>query len=402
MAERILIVDDEEDLRYVLARQLRKDGYQIDTAYDGNDAIEKMRQTDYAVILTDMKMPRRDGLGVVSAARELLPEAEIIVLTGHGSLENALQAFKAGNIFEYLLKPLDDIAVLNTIVARALERRNLRLHNRQLFEQLQQAYEELKQKSDQLIQQEKMSAVGTLAAGVAHELNNPLTAVVGFAQIVQEKLTSKRPANWNDTEYERLLRSIENLVQGAHRARDIVSTLLRFARSSRPEARTLVDLHQVLRDTFMFTEHLFLRHGITLQKQFTDETPTILANASRLQQVFTNIFINAQQATPTGGVVTVRTVCDHERGGVWVHVEDTGVGIPPEELERIFEPFYTRKQEGTGLGLSITRQIVEEHGGEIQVRSEVDQGTCVSVFLPTTSVSEQNPPQPYLPQSLSA
>ncbi|MFQ3611654.1 MAG: response regulator, partial [Fimbriimonadales bacterium] len=358
MAERILIVDDEEDLRYVLSRQLRRDGYQIDTACDGDDAVEKMRQNEYAVILTDMKMPRRDGLGVVSAARELLPEAEIIVLTGHGSLENALQAFKAGNIFEYLLKPLDDIAVLNTIVARALERRNLRKHNRQLFEQLQQAYEELKQKSEQLIQQEKMSAVGTLAAGVAHELNNPLTAVVGFAQLLQEKLTIKRPTNWDDAEYERFQRALENLVQGAHRARDIVASLLRFARTSRAESRTLVDIHQVLRDTFVFTEHLFLRHGICLQKQFAEEVPYLWANASRLQHVFTNILINAQQATPSGGTVTVRTEYDHERGGVWVFVEDNGAGIPPEDLERIFEPFYTKKSEGTGLGLSITRQIV--------------------------------------------
>ncbi len=403
MAERILIVDDEEDLRYVLSRQLRKDGYQIDTAVDGEDAVQKMRENDYAVILTDMKMPRRDGLGVVSSARELLPEAEIIVLTGHGSLENALQAFKSGNIFEYLLKPLDDIAVLNTIVARAIERRNLRRHNRQLFEQLQQAYEELKQKSEQLIQQEKMSAVGTLAAGVAHELNNPLTAVVGFAQMIQEKLTAKRPTNWDDTEYERFMRAVENLVQGAHRARDIVSSLLRFSRASRPEARSPVDIHQVIRDTFVFTEHLFLRHGISLQKQLASELPPVWGNASRLQHVFTNILINAQQATPSGGTVAVQTQYDPERGGVWVHIQDTGEGIPPEEIELIFEPFYTRKQEGTGLGLSITKQIVEEHDGEIQIQSEQGKGTCVSVFLPAREAHQQDPPeQSFSAQSLSA
>ncbi|MDW8107366.1 MAG: ATP-binding protein [Armatimonadota bacterium] len=392
MAERILIVDDEEDLRYVYVRQLRGDGYLIDTAADGEEAVEKIRANDYAVILTDMRMPRKDGLAVIAAAREHLPEAEVIVLTGHGSLENALQAFKAGNIFEYLLKPLDDISVLNTVVARAIERRNLRRHNRELFERLQQAYEELRQKSEALIQQEKMSAIGTLAAGVAHELNNPLTAVVGFAQVIAEKLRSSRPANWGDAEYERVLQGLDNLVQGAHRARDIVASLLRFARASKPEARAWVNLNEVLRDAFVFTEHLFLRHGIVLEKRLAPELPLVWANASRLQHVFTNLLINAQQATPSGGTVRVITEGNEEPKGVWAHVEDTGHGIAPEELDKIFEPFYTRKEQGTGLGLSIAKQIVEEHGGEIRVLSELGKGTRFSIFLPATD-AESIPPQ---------
>jgi signal transduction histidine kinase len=393
MTERVLIVDDEEDLRYVYTRQLRGDGYLLDTAADGEEAIEKIRATEYAVILTDMRMPRKDGLAVIAAAREHLPDAEIIVLTGHGSLENALQAFKAGNIFEYLLKPLDDISILNTVVARAIERRNLRKHNRELFEQLQRAYEELRQKSEMLIQNEKMSAIGVLAAGVAHELNNPLTAVVGFAQMIAEKLKSSRPANWNDSEYERALQALENLVQGAHRARDIVGSLLRFARATKPDARSLIDINQTLRDAFVFTEHLLLRNGITLEKHLAPELPPVWGNAARLQHVFTNLLINAQQATPSGGVVRVITERAEEPKGVWVHVEDTGEGIPPEALEQIFEPFYTRKEQGTGLGLSIAKQIVEEHGGEIRVASELGKGARFSVFLPADDAHTIDPTQ---------
>jgi signal transduction histidine kinase len=370
---------------------LRNDGYLLDTASDGEEAIQKIKTNEYAVILTDMRMPRKDGLAVIATAREHLPETEIIVLTGHGSLENALQAFKAGNIFEYLLKPLDDISVLNTVVARALERRNLRKHNRELFEQLQRAYEELRQKSEALIQQEKMSAIGTLAAGVAHELNNPLTAVVGFAQLIAEKLRTNRPTNWSDTEYERVTQSLENLVQGAHRSRDIVGSLLRFARASRPDARSLVDLNQVLRDAFVFTEHLLLRNGITLEKHLAPKLPPVWGNTARLQHVFTNLLINAQQATPSGGTVRVITECSEEPKGVWTHVEDTGEGIAPEDLDKIFEPFYTRKQEGTGLGLSIAKQIVEEHHGEIRVLSELGKGTRFSVFLPADEAHTIDP-----------
>jgi signal transduction histidine kinase len=393
MTERVLIVDDEEDLRYVYTRQLRGDGYLLDTAADGEEAIEKIRATEYAVILTDMRMPRKDGLAVIAAAREHLPDAEIIVLTGHGSLENALQAFKSGNIFEYLLKPLDDIGVLNTVVARAMERRNLRKHNRELFEQLQRAYEELRQKSEMLIQNEKMSAIGVLAAGVAHELNNPLTAVVGFAQMIAEKLKANRPANWSDTEYERAQQALENLVQGAHRARDIVGSLLRFARATKPDARTLVDINQTLRDAFVFTEHLLLRHGIMLEKHLAPELPPVWGNSARLQHVFTNLLINAQQATPSGGTVRVLTERAEQPKGVWVHVEDTGEGIPPEALERIFEPFYTRKEHGTGLGLSIAKQIIEEHGGEIRVASELGKGARFSVFLPADDAHTIDPTQ---------
>jgi signal transduction histidine kinase len=393
MTERVLIVDDEEDLRYVYTRQLRGDGYLLDTAADGEEAIEKIRATEYAVILTDMRMPRKDGLAVIAAARERLPDAEIIVLTGHGSLENALQAFKAGNIFEYLLKPLDDIGVLNTVVARAIERRNLRKHNRELFEQLQRAYEELRQKSEMLVQNEKMSAIGVLAAGVAHELNNPLTAVVGFAQMIAEKLKANRPANWSDTEYERAQQALENLVQGAHRARDIVGSLLRFARATKPDARTLVDINQTLRDAFVFTEHLLLRHGIVLEKRLAPELPPVWGNSARLQHVFTNLLINAQQATPSGGTVRVITERADEPKGVWVHVEDTGEGIPPDALEQIFEPFYTRKAQGTGLGLSIAKQIIEEHGGEIRVESEFGKGARFSVFLPADDAHTIDPTQ---------
>jgi signal transduction histidine kinase len=393
MTERVLIVDDEEDLRYVYTRQLRGDGYLLDTAADGEEAIEKIRATEYAVILTDMRMPRKDGLAVIAAAREHLPDAEIIVLTGHGSLENALQAFKSGNIFEYLLKPLDDIGVLNTVVARAIERRNLRKHNRELFEQLQRAYEELRQKSEMLIQNEKMSAIGVLAAGVAHELNNPLTAVVGFAQMIAEKLKASRPTNWNDTEYERAQQALENLVQGAHRARDIVGSLLRFARATKPDARSLIDINQTLRDAFVFTEHLLLRHGIMLEKHLAPELPPVWGNSARLQHVFTNLIINAQQATPSGGTVRVLTERAEQPKGVWVHVEDTGEGIPPEALERIFEPFYTRKEHGTGLGLSIAKQIIEEHGGEIRVASELGKGARFSVFLPADDAHTIDPTQ---------
>jgi signal transduction histidine kinase len=164
----------------------------------------------------------------------------------------------------------------------------------------------------------------------------------------------------------------------------------------------LVDINQVLRDTFVFTEHALLRHGLVLNRQLAPELPPVWGNPSRLQQVFTNLLINAQQATPSGGVITVSTAPSEDPKGVWVHVADSGKGIPEEELERIFEPFYTRKEEGTGLGLSITRQIVLEHNGTIQVKSEVGQGSCFSVFLPAAEAEQRPTAEPSETTQLSA
>lgn len=392
-AEPILIVDDEEGLRYVLSRQLQQAGYEVETACDGQEAVEKMAQREYAVVITDMKMPRLDGLGLIQKAHEILPEAEIVVLSGHGSLENAVAAFKLGNVFEYLLKPLEDIALLNAVVERALERRRFRRYNRQLFEQLQQAYEALKVKTEQLVQAEKLSTIGQLSAGVAHELNNPLTAVLGFAEYLQEKLKDFPNHLPTAQESERIQEALRHIVAGAHRCRDTVQTLLRFARATQQDHRFEIDIHTVLKDVFVFTEHLLLRRGITLVKELEPNLPPIWGNPGRLQQVFTNLILNACQATPDGGTVLVRAEASPQPWGVLIKVEDTGSGIPPEHLERIFEPFFTTKPEGvgTGLGLSIVAQIVQEHRGRIEVESEVGKGTRFFVFLPAYDQEEPLP-----------
>lgn len=379
---KVLVVDDEEGLRYVLQRQLKSAGFDVDTASDGQEAVEKMRETHYHVVVSDMKMPRLDGMGVLAAAKEISPETDVIILTGHGSLENAVAAFKAGNLFEYLLKPLDDIAVLSTLVSRAIEQQQLRAKNQQLYDELQQAYIDLKSKSEQLIQVEKMSAIGQLAAGVAHELNNPMTAVLGFTEFLHEKLVNKDLSELTEQETERIRSAMKNIVMGAHRCRDIVQSLLRFSRSTQKGCFSEVDLKTVLKDTFVFTEHMLLRHGISLVSEFDESDIQIQGNSGRLQQVFTNLILNAQQATPDGGQVTVR--CRRTDATAVIEVSDSGCGIPPDKIDSIFEPFFTTKDEGqgTGLGLSIAKQIVEEHGGTISASSPPGQGATFTVSLP--------------------
>src|SRR5579871_3121009 len=148
---RVLLADDEEAIRLMLGRQLRRAGHEVTVAEDGMAAVEHLKQTEFDVVVSDMKMPRLDGMGLLAKARDIAPGTEFIILTGHGNMENAVEAFKTGNVFDYLLKPLDDIHELDAVVARAAERRQLRADNARLVGQLQAQLQELEEARQKLL-----------------------------------------------------------------------------------------------------------------------------------------------------------------------------------------------------------------------------------------------------------
>jgi signal transduction histidine kinase len=250
---------------------------------------------------------------------------------------------------------------------------------------------EIKRQQETLVEFQKMRALGTLTAGVAHQLNNPLNNISTSCQILQEELQEGISPY-----HKELLASIEAEVT---RSRDIVKALLEFSRVRDFELKE-VDLRVVVMDT------LRLIKGETPPQVRVDvEVPdgiTIRADKSRLEQALMNIIINAIQALgDEGGTISIRARRDKVKGEVVLEIEDTGPGIPPEILPRIFEPFFTTKEvgKGDGLGLAIVYGIVERHGGRIQVRSEVGKGTCFILTLPSGS-PEQEPtrPDPQPPQ----
>ncbi|GAB4505569.1 MAG: hypothetical protein Fur0043_25650 [Anaerolineales bacterium] len=226
-----------------------------------------------------------------------------------------------------------------------------------------------------LIQAEKLAAVGEMAAGIAHELNNPLTTVTGFTELVLEELPEES-ASRSD---------LEMVLKEARRARDVVRRLLDFSRRSESE-RTRVDLNQLVNDVLSLTRHLIHTSGVQLELQLTEKLPWVLVDRNQIKQVFLNLFHNALQAMPAGGILRVETRLQERDNRQWVTaaVADTGYGISEADKERIFEPFFTTRasQGGTGLGLSVTYGIVSDHGGLIEVESQIDQGACFTVWLP--------------------
>lgn len=245
---------------------------------------------------------------------------------------------------------------------------------------LEKSLKNLQETQGQLVQSGKLAALGELAGGVAHELNNPLTAIFGLSKLVREKV--KDPAFEVYPDYALIRDDMKQIVEGATRSRDIVQNLLAFARQS---ATDFIELNvgDVIKSTFGLFHNQLQTGKIKVEFKIDDDLSKVLGNKNQLQQVFTNLAINAWQAMPDGGDLIVKCLNDGETG-LKIIFQDTGKGIRQKDLSHIFEPFFTTKPigKGTGLGLSLSYGIIENHQGKIDVQSTQDQGTTFTIFLP--------------------
>lgn len=277
------------------------------------------------------------------------------------------------------LLDLESLAgILASVVSSADQYQRLQESIRQLRaaqDELKNRIEAQRSAESRLIQAAKLAAVGEMAAGVAHELNNPLTTVTGFAELTLEELppdAASRP-------------DLELVLREARRARDVVRRLLDFARQTE-STRVSADLNETLQDVVELTRHLMHTSGVVFTSSLAPNLPWVSVDRNQMKQVFLNLFHNALQAMPTGGELKLQTSRASRDGREWVvaSVRDTGQGILPEHRERVFEPFFTTKsnQAGTGLGLSVTYGIVTDHGGVIEVESQPGEGSTFTVWLP--------------------
>lgn len=226
-----------------------------------------------------------------------------------------------------------------------------------------------------LIQAAKLAAVGEMAAGVAHELNNPLTTVVGFTELALDELPVDSP----------IRKDLDLVLQEARRARSVVRRLLDFARQSET-SRVKADISEIVDDVMMLTKHLMHASHVQPEIRLGRNLSWVSVDRNQIKQVVINLVNNALYAMPDGGHLVVETdeKVRYSRRWMTLTVRDTGEGIPPENLERIFEPFFTTRADhgGTGLGLSVTYGIVTDHAGMIEVESTVKQGSTFTVWLP--------------------
>jgi PAS domain S-box-containing protein len=224
---------------------------------------------------------------------------------------------------------------------------------------------------EQMSQTEKLTSLGLLAAGVAHEVNTPLAVISNYIQMLAKQMPESDPRN----------AIIEKIVKQTFRASEIVNNLLNFSRTGAAELMD-VDVNRVVEETLSLVAHPLKTSQIQIVKQLSAEIPAVRGSANKLQQVFLNLFLNARDAMPTGGMLEVRTAAHN--GSVEIEVVDTGSGIPREDIHRIFDPFFTTKASGrgTGLGLSVSYGIIKEHSGKIDVRSTPGRGTSFHVEFP--------------------
>jgi len=241
-----------------------------------------------------------------------------------------------------------------------------------LIVERKQAEENSAQLQEQLRHADRLATIGQLAAGVAHELNEPLGNILGFAQLALKGLDHPDQSR-ND---------IEKIIKASLHAREIIKKLMIFARQM-PATTSLVNLNKIVEEGLFFFEARCAKAGISLKRSLAPDIPELWGDQSQLLQVLVNLVVNSIQAMPDGGSLNIKT--ETERGGVCLSVEDTGIGMDEATLKKMFIPFFTTKDvnEGTGLGLSVVHGIVTSHGGTIDVTSEPGRGACFKIHLPT-------------------
>jgi two-component system NtrC family sensor kinase len=404
---RILIVDDEQPLRELFS-QVLGERYECHTAANAGEALTCLERESFALIITDVIMPGLSGVELLPKIAERFPDTAVIVVSGVDRTQRVLYTMRLG-AFDYLTKPCD-LDVLTFSVERALERRALLRGARRYKEALEQRNielasrkAELERLQAQIIHSEKMASLGQLAAGIAHELNNPAAFINGNIEFLHEcllnlnrvwalddsglpaaELAARVSALKKEMDYENILGELHSIIadcrEGASRIREVVQNLRVFSRLDEAQFKR-IDIHEGIESTIRLLSRYYSTGHITLLRDY-GSLPQLNCYAGQLNQVWMNLLVNAAQAVGDRG--EVRIVTRFEGQAAHITISDTGCGIAAEHLGKIFDPFYTTKPvgEGTGLGLSITYGIIERHGGAINVESVKGAGTTFRIIIP--------------------
>jgi two-component system, NtrC family, sensor kinase len=411
---RILVVDDEECVRNLFVDYL-SESYSCASAADAPEALELLSGEPFALVISDMRMPGQSGIELLRKITERYPDTAVIMVSGIDRTQRVIDAIRMG-ASDYLLKPCE-LNVLTASVERALGRRTLLRNARRYKQDLENRNAELaRQRTEmerlqaQVLQAEKMASLGQLAAGVAHELNNPAGFIYSNIDLLKEHVerlksclsdydevelppeaAARIDAIKKEIDYDNLVADLGSILSdcysGAERICDVVQNLRLFSRLDEAEFKR-VDLNEGIESTVRLLSGYYKSGKITLTRDY-GQIPQTNCYAAQLNQVWMNLLANAAQAIGTAkGEVHIKTWCEAQN--VIVSISDTGPGMAPEQLKKIFDPFFTTKPvgEGTGLGLSISHGIVERHGGRLTVESAPGQGTTFTIFLPVDA--EQN------------
>lgn len=406
----VLVVDDDKQFTNVIKEILQKEGYAVYAANDGKQGLDIISEHKIDIILTDIELPLINGMDLLEKAKKYYKDNEVIMITGHGNEELAVKALRRGAM-NYLRKPIDldelliavDHAKEKVVLFRNQLYRNRELKinteiilkmNEELERRIEERTIEVQQMQGQLFQTSKLATLGEMAAGLAHELNQPLT---GISLTITNLKKLKERDLLEETEIDNCIIQVAGLVK---RMSKIINHMRTFARQDSQKFDRININDSVDNALSLMNEQLRL-HGIAIIMSLEQNLPLISGEPYQIEQVIINIISNARDA------IDEKAKCQPEQLMGWskrlvintllvnnwvcIEISDNGIGMTEETKEKIFNPFYTTKEVGkaTGLGMSISYGIVESHKGRIDVESELGKGTKVSIKLPRERSEEE-------------
>jgi len=374
-AGKVLVIDDERSTRDVL-RSLLKNDYEVFCAESVDQGLELLRNHQPDVIVMDIRMPGKNGIAGLREIREIDTTTSVIMLTGFGALETAQEAIRLGAC-DYLKKPFGTVEMSSAI------ERNVQ---RTLFERRrQQAEKELKEINARLVRElanksRQATSAGRRSAEIAHDLRSPLTAVMGYVQLLSADLQkSKRELG---DQWEPAITSIKVIESSVWQCKELTDLLMNLDNNGSfplQEVQLIELVHEIVKSL----EPRVIVQGATISVVAEGPDVRVMANRLQLCRAFSNVLANALEAVPA---TTGSVIIGYQREGEWakITVQDNGYGITAEKLARVFDPYFTTKQGagGTGLGLFVTKTVIEDLQGSIDIQSEVNKGTLVTIRLP--------------------
>lgn len=369
----ILIVDDKKQNLLALTKILRDFDANIISATDGNEALQMILKHEFALVLMDVQMPVMDGLEAAKIMRMEIQTPIIFLTAVSTDREFILKGYEMGAV-DYLVKPFEPKILkgkVEVFLCMYEQKHRIENYKNSLEQIVEERTAELKKTYEQLLHAEKLTAVGKLAASIAHEFNNPIFGILNVLEMIKEQMPAK--SGLDDF--------VDLAVRECNRMADLIKQLRDFHRPSETKF-TKANIHEIIDDIIMLFQKKFEERKIELEKDFCANMPELTIVQDQIKQVILNIIGNAEEAiVGNGGIIKITT--EFMEAKAIINVHDSGEGIKKEDAEHIFEPFFTTKAvKGTGLGLSVSYNIIKQHGGDIRVDSKVGFGTKFIIELP--------------------
>ncbi len=383
--EKILIADDDEVIVKLTTLLLQKRGFTVLSANNGEQCLQMVAEHQPALVLLDYMMPVMDGLAALKQIRSRYPDVYVVMFTGKGNEDVAVELMRAGAA-DYLRKPFVSESLVKRIDT-VLSVRQVEIENRELIrereslqgeikqwnsrleQRVREKSSELEQAHKEIIQSEKLAALGHMSAGMAHEIRNPLNSINLFAQI----LLSAEGLDGENQSY------VYKITQEVERIDELLIQML----ASNPNdnnKQQRIDLVEIIDKVLGDYQVRISKQQIDLNLNINRKVPLIRFDALEVEKIFTNLIGNALDEMPEGGTLTIALQADVEK--IIIMISDTGQGISTENIPRIFDPFFTTKEKGTGFGLSVVLRVVNNLGGRITVDSPLATGACFLIELP--------------------